>query len=75
MLQNIFQCILQCSHNFHYFLQGVLNNSQIVYIYQNKQKMNFKDFKSLEAIERILNEASKTLKNKSITINNNKISN
>ena len=39
-------------------------------IYQNKQKMNFKDFKSLEAIERILNEASKTLKNKSITINN-----
>ena len=33
-------------------------------IYQNKQKMNFKDFKSLEAIERILNEASKTLKNK-----------
>ena len=37
--------------------------------------MNFKDFKSLEAIERILNEASKTLKNKSITINNNKISN
>ncbi len=44
-------------------------------IYQNKQKMNFKDFKSLEAIERILNEASKTLKNKSITINNNKISN